>query len=279
MDQNWNGGNAPQNQNPGMAPAPQMPPVNNVMPNPAMAAPMGMPAPQLQTVAPMPGAMPINQVGERKGTLAETIILVIVCLIAAAAIVAAVIFYMNWNELQADFEVKKAEAVASAEKNQKDLDEKTFSEREKTPVKEFQGPSDYGSISFNYPKTWSVYIQNDGSNNSDFEAFFAPVQVNSTKSKDSRYALRFTIKDKPFETVQKDYQTKVNKGELKATIFNADDTRITGSLYQGTLDKNMIGQVLIIKVNDKTAILQTDVDNENYRTDFEALIKTLRRNS
>jgi hypothetical protein len=61
-------------------------------------------------------------------------------------------------------------------------------------------------------------------------------------------------------------------------IFNADDSRISGSLYEGQIDKNMIGMVLVIKVNDKTAVLQTD-SSEVFREDFEKLIKTLSRNS
>ena len=75
MDQNASVGNAPQNQNAAAGPA--MPAVN-MMPN-AVMPPMGV----------MPPSAQIPQYGERKGSVVETIILIIVCLIAAAAIVAA----------------------------------------------------------------------------------------------------------------------------------------------------------------------------------------------
>jgi hypothetical protein len=223
-----------------------------------------------------PMAPPVPDSG-KKGSIIETIILVFVCLIAAGAIVVAVMFYMQLNELQTDFDIKVNDATSAAKKEQSDLDEKKFTEREKTPTKQFTGPSDYGSISFYYPKTWSVYVQSDGHNNSNFEAFFAPEQVNSTKDSASRYALRFSILNKQSQDVMKSYETKVKKGELKASVFNADESRITGTLYEGTITKDMRGIVLVIKVNNMTAVLQTDA--EVFRQDFEALIATLRRNS
>lgn len=213
----------------------------------------------------------------RKTSVGEIVILVIVCLIAAAAIVCAVIFFMKWNELSTNYNTEKDIAVAEAKKAQKDADEANFAEREKTPNTQFTGPSDFGSLSFYYPKTWSVYVSSDGSNNSDYEAYFAPGQVNPLNDEGSRYALRFIIQNEQIADVQREYDTKVKEGEMTSKVFNADSNRITGTKYEGLIEENMRGIVVLIKVNDKTAILQTDA--ETYRADFEALLTTLRRNS
>ena len=253
MDPNWNGA-APQNQSGGNGQmGPSMPPVPN-------ATPMLTPAPAMAggVVPPNPMAAPVADSG-KKGSLIETIILVIVCLIAATAIVFAVMFYMQYNELSLN-------------------QEEAYEENNKLPYTLFTGPSDYGTLSFYYPKTWSVYVDNDGSDNSDFIAYFAPTQVNPIKDSDSRYALRFQILRKQAEDVMKTYDNMVKKGQLTMSMFNADDNRISGSLYEGQIGKNMIGMVLVIKVNDKTAILQTD-SSEVFREDFEILIKKLSRNS
>ncbi|MCQ2568704.1 MAG: hypothetical protein MJ155_00200 [Candidatus Saccharibacteria bacterium] len=267
MDQNY-GGAAPQNQNPG----PQMPPVN-AMPNPAM------PQQPIQAMPIAPTAGPIAQPGEKKGSIVETIILVIVCLIAAGAIVAAVIFYMKWDELNTDFEIQKNDAVATAQKEQKDLDEANFTEREKLPTQQFTGPSDYGSISFYHPKTWSIYVSSDGTQNSDYEAYFSPGQVDPIDSDTSRYALRFIIKHEQADDVMREYQTKVNDGEMTASVFNAGNgaSKVSGTKFEGQIEDEINGIVLVIKVNDKTVLLQTDA--ETFRADYETLIATLRRNS
>lgn len=267
MDQNYSGG-APQNQ----AAGPAMPPVNNVMTNPGM--PTMQPVPNM--TAPMAG--PMNQ-SDRKGSVAETIILVIVCLIAAAAIVVAVIFFMKWDELNTDYEMKLAEEVATAQKEQKDLDEEAFTEREKEPRQQFTGPSDYGSLSFYHPKTWSIYVNSDGTQNSDFEAYFAPGQVNPVDDENSRYALRFTILHEQADDVMRNYQTKVNDGEMTSKVFTAGNggSKVSGTLFEGQIEEEIQGIVLVIKINDKTALLQTDA--EVFREDYEALIETLRKNS
>lgn len=272
MDQNWNGA-VPQNQSGGNGQmGPNMPPVPNAGMN---TTPML--TPQMPTGAPMnPMAVPVPDSG-KKGSIIETIILVIVCLIAAGAIVCAVMFFMNYNDLKNDFDIKVNDAVAAAQKKQAEDDEKKFAEREKTPTKQFTGPSDFGSVSFYYPKTWSVYVNVDGTENSNYEAYFAPEQVNPLKSDDSRYALRFTILNKQSQDVMKNYDSQVKKGQLKASVFNADDNKITGTLYEGQITKGIRGIVLVIKVNNMTAVLQTDA--EVFRSDFEALINTLRRNS
>ena len=273
MDQSWNGA-YPQNQGGGNGQmGPSMPPV----PGAGMNTPMLTPAMAGGVVPPNPMAAPVPDNG-RKSSIIETIILVIVCLIAAAAIVFAVMFYMQYDELKTNYDVQVSNEKAAAKKEQKDIDDKNYEDQSKLPTKLFTGPSDYGSISFYYPKTWSAYIESDGSNNSDFVAYFAPDSVKSLKDKDARYALRFSIVRKQADDVMKAYNNKVKNGALKAEVFNADSNRITGTVYEGTIEKGIIGKVLVIKVNDKTAILQTD-STDVFREDYEKLINTLRRNS
>ena len=64
---------------------------------------------------------------------------------------------------------------------------------------------------------------------------------------------------------------------MTASVFNADDNKITGLRYEGEIEKDINGVVVLVKVNDKTAVFQMDA--EVYRTDFETLLQGLRRNS
>ena len=83
--------------------------------------------------------------------------------------------------------------------------------------------------------------------------------------------------NKQYEDVAKNYQKKVEKAELTYKTWNSDNKKMSGALYEGQIDKQIRGIVLLIKVNDKTVIMQTDA--ETYRSDYEALIASLRRNS
>jgi hypothetical protein len=66
-----------------------------------------------------------------------------------------------------------------------------------------------------YPKIWSVYVANDGSDRGDYKAYLHPVSVPSTTNKNSRFALRLEIINKNMDTVLNDYQSRLKKGEDK----------------------------------------------------------------
>ncbi|MBR3164147.1 hypothetical protein IKF15_02485 [Candidatus Saccharibacteria bacterium] len=264
----------------GGAPAGGMPATNGV---PMQNGGVGM---QATGSAGVPPLMPQQQSAsvvaplraeKQKGSLLETIILVVVCLIAAAAIVAAVYFFMKFNELNGEQEIREQQAAIEAAAQQKEIDEKAREEADKEPNKEFLGPSDYGSISFYYPKTWSMYVEKDGTNNSDYQAYFRPDHVDPVSDRASRYSLRFSILNRQITDVQKTYQSKVQNGDMSADTFNADDNNISGTKYTGKIEEGIEGVVTLVKVNDKTVVLQTDA--ATYKADYEKLLQTLRRNS
>ena len=181
--------------------------------------------------------------------------------------------YVNYADQKSNVQARVDRAVASAEKDQAEKDETKFAEREKEPNREFAGPSDYGRLSFMYPKTWSVYIGSDGSRGGDYEAYLNPVTVPSVKS-DARYALRVTISEKSYEDVVNSYEGLVKKGDLKTSTTSANGQN--GTRLDGSFTKDIRGAAVIYKIRDKTAILQTDADT--FKPDFEKIIKTINFN-
>ncbi len=219
-------------------------------------------------------AAPVPPMPKEKSSVASIVILVVVCLIAAAAIVVAVIFFMRWNELNRDYESNKALEVAEAVAEQVEVDNTKFAEKEKEPYASFNGPSDYGSIYFEYPKTWNVYIASDGTNSTDFEAYFSPVSVPSIEKDSSRYALRFIIRNQSVDSIQRDYTSMVSDGLVTQSAYTVQG--ISGTLFKGVIDDNINGEVFVAKINDKTLIMQTD-STAHYENDFTSVISKLRR--
>ena len=276
MDQNNNMGATPQVP----APEPQQP-INNgssqAWPDASANVPV-MPSvggsPQLGNVPVGNGVMGVQNKASKKAmksSLIETIVLVVVCLIAAAGVICAVVFFLQWREAETNVQGQIDISVAEAVEAQKSLDEANFAEREKLPNTEFVGPSDYGSLSFMYPKTWSVYVAKDASNGGDYEAYFNPVQVEPV-SDETINALRVMIYDRPIDQVKTQYESLVKNGKLSSSVYQVGD--ITGTLYSGQITNYVTGILLMIKINDKTAIIQTD--SMNFKSDFESLIATIR---
>lgn len=235
-----------------------------------------------QFAPPAPGATPYNtgvqltsdssattQQSEAKtqnrGTLIETILLVVTSLLAIVFIWLYIQKYIEWDTISTDFDGRLNAQVAIAVADNTTQMEAEFAEREKFPYKTFTGPADYGSFSFQYPQTWSVYIAKDAANGGDFEAYFNPVEINPI-STTSVNALRMKIRDATFDSVAKSYESSIKSGKL--TLKNQEVGGVLANIYTGQISNSQRGAIMILKLRDKTVILQTDAEiflDEFYR--------------
>lgn len=179
--------------------------------------------------------------------------------------------YMSYIEQRSDVAGKIKLAEAEAAKIQQEKDQKEFDEREKNPRMEFVGPAEYGRLSFWYPKTWSVYIERDGSNRSDYKAYLHKDIIAPLSDRESRYMMRVEILNRDFDAVLKEYESKIKKGELKTST--PEYNGIASTRIDGVFDKTLHGSVVLMRVRDKTIRLSTD--SENFRPDFDAVLETV----
>jgi hypothetical protein len=192
---------------------------------------------------------------------------IITTLIAAGFLVWALINYFDQKN---NVDTKIATAVAEARKDQADQDEAKFLEREKDPNRQFVGPEDYGRLQFDYPKTWSLYVEKDATSGSTYEAYLNPVAVPSV-SNSTQFALRVLIESKDYDQVINSYQTAVRRGDLTSSTVKADEQ--SGTRLDGKFSNDIRGSAVIFKIRDKTVTLRTDA--ETFRPDFNALIGTI----
>ena len=130
---------------------------------------------------------------------------------------------------------------------------------------------------FKHPKTWSVYVASDATNGGDFKAYFNPGQVDPIK-KDSVYALELTIRDKGFDDVVSEYQKAMDRKDANLTMQAVTIKDFTANRYTGTIPgTEMSGIIVIFKIRDKTAILQTD--STFFEQDFNTLLETITFNA
>jgi len=211
-----------------------------------------------------------NQKGFANNLLIATIGLSI---LSALSIAAAIWGIINYSDQKTNVDGKITEAVAVAKKEQADSDETKFTAREKDPSRQFAGPDDYGALSFDYPKTWSVYINKDTSSGGSYEAYLNPLSV-PTVSSSQQYALRVTIQDKDYDQVIKTYEPLVKNGSLSSSSVKAND--VNGTRFDGTFSKDIKGSAVVFKIRDKTLTLRTDA--ETFKNDFNKLIPTIKFN-
>jgi hypothetical protein len=191
----------------------------------------------------------------------------------------------NYLDQKNNVDAKVSTAVTDAVKEKGDKDAAAFLEKEKQPNRQFAGPDDYGRLAFDYPKTWSIYVDQDTSSGDTYKAYFNPVSVPPVKET-TQYALRVTIEQKDIEKVIAGYDNLVKKGDLKVSAVKVDGS--DGTRLDGSFTKDIRGAAVVFKIRDKTVTIRTDaetfirnktaLDGTNAPAvpgDFDALVSTI----
>jgi hypothetical protein len=194
-------------------------------------------------------------------------------IVSIVAVGAALWGIVSYVDQKTNVDSKVSEAVATAKKDQADADEVKFTARDKEPNRQFVGTDDYGRLTFNYPKTWSVYVYKDASSGGSYEAYLNPVSVPPVGSA-QQFALRVLIEQKDYASILSSYDSLVKKGDLKSSAVSADGSN--GTRLDGSFSKDIRGSAVIFKIRDKTMTLRTDADT--FKTDFNALVSTIKFN-
>ncbi len=163
------------------------------------------------------------------------------------------------TDIDGQIDVEVARAVSA---NTTKMEEE-FADREKYPYRTFAGPADFGSLTFQYPKTWSVYIDQDGSTaGGEFSAYLNPVEVYSTSSQDTINALRVNIRTASFDSVTQNYDGRVTNGEMQLEVRNVGNgaSSTSANVYSGQLNTDRRGIVTVFRIRDKVVTLQTDAE-------------------
>jgi hypothetical protein len=130
-----------------------------------------------------------------------------------------------------------------------------FLELEKLPVRTFKGPDTYGSISYEYPKTWSVYSKESNSGTL-LDVYSSPLVVKA----DSTNALRVEIVSRSYESEVKRFDSAIKRGEIRTSAYRPEKvSEVLGLRLDGALAKDVQGSMVILPIRDKTLKIYTEV--------------------
>lgn len=178
---------------------------------------------------------------------------------------------INYFDQKDNVDTKVSSAVALAVKEQADKDAKAYQEKEKEPNRQFTGPEDYGSVSFDYPKTWSVHVSKDAQRGGNFEAYLNPGYIPPI-SNSQQFGTRVVISDTDYDRVIAGFESLVKKGDL-----NSRGVKVNGDYnatrLDGAFSKDIRGSAVIFKIRDKTVTIRTDA--ETFKSDFDKIVQSI----
>lgn len=205
----------------------------------------------------------INQSGALNALLLPLIVTIIL-LIAAGAF--AVWAYMGRQDYKNNVDSKVATAVEVAKDQEGKAKEADFAERSKTPFKIYTGPSEYGSINMQYPKTWSAYIAVQSGGDPLLNGYFSPGAVPNVQTQSSVFALRMQVTSQSYSTIMDNYNNQVESGRVTVQPYALPKLpNIVGSKVQGQIENNKNGTMIILALRDKTLKIwteSTEFDND-----------------
>lgn len=150
--------------------------------------------------------------------------------------------------------------VQAAVKNQQQIDEKNFIEEAKKPLTAYNGPADFGSLQIMYPKTWSVYVNNVGSNE-PVDGYGYPGQVPGSNGGNSAtaYALRFQINNTSYNQVLQQFQGQLQQKTVTITPYSpAKVPKVQGVRVDGAIEQNIQGSMIILPLRNMTLEIWTE---------------------
>lgn len=166
-----------------------------------------------------------------------------------------------------DAKIADASAVAVMEaETAKDAE---FVELEKLPTRTYKGSTTYGSLSFQYPKTWSVYAEEATSGVVlDLFAFpgVVPGVTNSTL-----YALRVEITSTTYDTELKRFERDITSGALRSSAYRPEKVPdVLGVKLDGQIDREVQGSMVMFPLRDRTIKIYTEIPE--FLGDFNSII-------
>ncbi len=206
---------------------------------------------------------------DEEGSLLIPLIMVVLLLLGSIGFGAWA--FAGRQDYKDNVDAKIAEAVEASEEIVSLEKEAEFTEREKSPYKTYQGPSALGTLTVTYPKTWSAYIEEGRSGNTELTGYLHPNFVPDTRGETS-YALRFEVVGQSYDQVLKAFDSPVKAGRASVGAYRAPKVQqALGAYITGEIASKKEGQMVLFPVRDKTIKIWTE--GQTFRGDFATVLE------
>lgn len=198
------------------------------------------------------------------------LILVIVFFLAAAGF--GYWAFSSREDYKNNSDAKVAVAVAAAEKRTQAADAKNFAEEAKNPLKNYVGPSAFGAISVQYPKTWSSYVvEGDDNSSTPVDGYFHPDFVPSIADQNQSFSLRIQLVSQSYDQVLNTFNASAKSGRVTVAPYKLPKVpNVVGSMVQGQIAPQKQGTLVILPLRNMT--LKIWVDAAQFTPDYNNII-------
>jgi hypothetical protein len=179
--------------------------------------------------------------------------------------------YQSRQDYKTNTDQKVDAAVVVAKQQESTVKDKEFAEKEKSPLKGYTGPSAYGSVSIQYPKTWSAYVSDDTNSDPYVNGYFSPGVVPNVTNEKAVFALRVQVVQQSYSDVLTEFQSTVDEGKATVSPYKLPKVpSVVGSRVEGQVEENKTGSMILLPMRDKTLKIWTNASQ--FRGDLDTYI-------
>lgn len=212
-----------------------------------------------------PYMTPASAYGKKRSLLFPFII---VSLLFLATLGFAFWAYAGMQDNKVNLNKKIATAVAVAKQETATEKDKEFSERDKSPLKNFKGSDVYGGVSFNYPRTYSALIE-DSSDETPLKAYFKPDFLPGIAD-NKIYALRIELLKSDYANTLNELVTTAGDSAVVSAFRATKVPSVLGVKIKGKINETKNGITVLLPIRDKTLKIWTE--SLDYSNDFDNYI-------
>ncbi|HSX17148.1 MAG TPA: hypothetical protein VLH86_03550 [Patescibacteria group bacterium] len=208
---------------------------------------------------------------------AGTVNILLVALIAAGVIALGLAGFGLWafgsrQDYKNNSDKKSAAASAvTKEQTQKD-DAAQYAEEAKNPLKTHVGPDAFGSVTIQYPKTWSGYvIEHNNNSGTPMNDYFNPDLVHDTTDVNNAYALRVQIVQTSYSQVMSAYKGLAESKKVAVAPYKLPKVpSVVGSRVDGQIAAQKQGSMIVLPLRNMT--LEISTESQDFEPDFNTII-------
>jgi len=212
---------------------------------------------------------------DQRGAAASLLIsLILFIILFIAALGFGIYSYSKMLDYKNNVDQKISVAVSAAKIEQTKVDNNNFAISSLSPLTTYYGPSQYGSIVVNYPKTWSAYVDDSDSQSALVDGYFNPGHVPSLTNQASTFALRVQVLNQSYSQSIQQYNGQNTQNKVTATAYSLPKVpktvgvELSGDLTGG---QNPVNTTMVV-LPDRNYTIEIWTQGTVYLSDFNNYI-------
>jgi len=205
------------------------------------------------------------------GSSAVVSVLVLETLLLVVLVVFGLWAYSSRQHYKNNVDQQISTAVSAAVLKTQATDANNYAQQSKSPLVTYVGPQAYGSITVQYPKTWSAYVDQTGEGGGLVNGFFNPGFVPAIEAETSVFALRVEVLQQPYNQSLAQFNSDAMNGTGTVAAYALPKLpNVVGIEVKGNIGNEQTGIMVVLPLRNNTLEIWTSAPQ--YESDFNTYI-------